>query len=233
MTAHWTQASIEFALLIYAGAAAIALVIPRRAMGVVYAACMAAALCGCAGDLSALAGHLDLKMKIAAGLPSAGLNFRLDALSAFFGLIVNIGIAAASLYGLGLGKAELSKRIEPFYPVFCAAMNLTLLADDAFGFLFSWEVMSLSSWALVVAHHEEETCRKAAYVYLIMAAAGTVALLFAFGGMAGSAGGYAFDAIRAHKLSPFMPALVLAAAFDPAPAKAAVRTSAGMNGLSL
>ncbi len=222
MTAYWAQASIEFALLIYAGAAALALAVPRRAMGVVYALCMAGALCGCAADLSALAAHLDLKVNFAAGLPSAGLNFRLDALSAFFGLIVNIGIAAASLYGLGLGKAELSKRIEPFYAVFCAAMNLTLLADDAFGFLFSWEVMSLSSWALVAAHHEEEACRKAAYVYLIMAAAGTVALLFAFGGMAGSAGGYAFDAIRAHKLSPFMPALVLTAAFAGAGSKAGI-----------
>jgi hydrogenase-4 component B len=32
-------------------------------------------------------------------------------------------------------------------------MMLVVLADDAFTFLFSWEFMSLTSWALVMAHH--------------------------------------------------------------------------------
>ena len=91
-------------------------------------------------------------------------------------------------------------------------MNLVLLADDAFGFLFFWELMSLSSWALVISRHEDEESRKAAYVYLIMAAMGTTALLFAFGGMAGAAGGYGFDTIREHKLTPLVSALVLIAA---------------------
>ena len=34
-------------------------------------------------------------------------------------------------------------------------MNLVLLADDAFSFLFSWEVMSVASWALVMSHPTE------------------------------------------------------------------------------
>jgi len=34
-------------------------------------------------------------------------------------------------------------------------MNLVLLADDAFSFLVAWEFMSLSSWALVMAHHHD------------------------------------------------------------------------------
>ena len=41
----------------------------------------------------------------------------------------------------------------PFFPAFLAGMNLVVVADDAFTFLFSWEFMSLSSWALVMAHH--------------------------------------------------------------------------------
>ena len=101
-------------------------------------------------------------------------------------------------------------------------MNLVLLADDAFGFLFFWELMSLSSWALVVARHEDEECRKAGYVYLIMAAMGTAALLFAFGGMAGAAGGYAFDTMRAHTLTPAVSALVLFAALFGTGSKAGI-----------
>ncbi len=209
-------------LAVYAAAAALAVVLPRRALSIVYPLCMLAAIAGCAADVWALAVHASIKASLPLGLPTVGLRFHLDALSAFFGLIVNLGIAASSLYGMGIKQPDLSKRIEPYYPAFCTAMNLVLLADDAFGFLFFWELMSLSSWALVIARHENEENRKAGYVYLVMAAMGTTALLFAFGGMAGPAGGYAFDAIRANKLSPVISALVLAAALFGTGSKAGI-----------
>jgi hydrogenase-4 component B len=72
--------------------------------------------------------------------------------------------------------------------------------------------MSLSSWALVVARHTDPESRRAGHLYLVMAAIGTVALLFAFGGLAGPAGGYAFDTMRGHHAQPMVAALVLAAA---------------------
>ena len=50
-----------------------------------------------------------------------------------------------------------------------AGMTLVVLADDAFLFLFAWELMSLSSWALVMAHHRDEGNAHAAFVYLVMA----------------------------------------------------------------
>jgi formate hydrogenlyase subunit 3/multisubunit Na+/H+ antiporter MnhD subunit len=131
------------------------------------------------------------------GLPWVGTNFRLDALAATFLVIVNLGAAGASLYGLGYGRHEISpSRVLPFYPVFLAGMNLVVLADDAFTFLLSWEFMSLSSWALVMAHHRMPENRHAGYVYILMASFGTLALLLAFGLLAGPAGNYAFDAIR-------------------------------------
>jgi hydrogenase-4 component B len=71
-----------------------------------------------------------------------------------------------------------------------------VLADDAFTFLFTWEFRSLSSWALVMAHHRRPGNAEAGYLYLLMASLGTLALLLAFGLLAGPAGGYAFDAIR-------------------------------------
>ncbi len=204
--------ALAVALALYAGAALIAVIVPRRSLAIVYAVCILAAVLGSAADLSAIVSRADLKAQLPLGLPTTGLRFHLDALSAFFGLIVNIGIGAASVYGLGLGREDLSKRIEPFYAAFCAAMNIVLIADDAFAFLFFWELMSLSSWALVIARHENAENRKAAYVYLIMAAIGTASLLFAFGGMAGASGGYAFDTIRAHTLGPAVSGLVLFAA---------------------
>ena len=88
-------------------------------------------------------------------------------------------------------------------------MTLVLLADDAFTFLFSWEIMSLSSWALVMAHYRSRDNLHAGYVYLVMASLGTLALLLAFGLLAGPDGGYAFATMRASHPSPAITALVL------------------------
>ena len=85
----------------------------------------------------------------------------------------------------------------PFYPAFLAGMNLVVLADDAFTFLVSWEFMSLTSWALVMAHHRVRDNVRAGYVYLVMASFGTLTLLLAFGLLAGPDGGYAFAEMRA------------------------------------
>ncbi|MGH8732851.1 MAG: hypothetical protein ACREVB_04130, partial [Burkholderiales bacterium] len=99
------------------------------------------------------------------GLPWLGAHFRVDTLSAFFLGVVNLGAASASLYGLGYGKHEQAPhRVLPFYPAFLAGMNLVVLADDAFTFLLSWELMSLASWALVLAHHRVKDNTDAGYI---------------------------------------------------------------------
>jgi hydrogenase-4 component B len=157
------------------------------------------------------------------GLPWLGAHFRVDALAAFFIIVVNLGGAAASLFALGYGQHEHTpERILPFYPAYLAGMNLVVLADDAFSFLVSWEFMSLSSWALVVAHHRERENLRAGYVYLLMASFGTLALLLAFGLLAGANGNYAFDAIRASHPSNALAALVLILALVGAGSKAGI-----------
>lgn len=144
------------------------------------------------------------------GLPWIGAQFRLDALSTFFLLVVNLGGAVASLYGLGYGHHESAPhRVLPFFPAFLAGMNLVVLANDAFTFLLSWEFMSLASWALVMAHHREQDNTRAGYIYLVMASFGTLALLLAFGLLAGPGGTYTFDAMRAAEPSRFAAAAVL------------------------
>ncbi|MEQ1930509.1 MAG: hydrogenase 4 subunit B [Parvularculaceae bacterium] len=134
------------------------------------------------------------------GIPWIGAHFRADALSYFFLAVINFGAVAASLFAVGYGRQEREPhRILPFYPAFLAAMNLVLLADDAFTFLLSWEFMSLASFALVLAHHHDPENRRAAYVYLTMASFGTLALLFVFGLLAGPSGGYLFADIRSRE----------------------------------
>lgn len=203
---------IGAAIVLFGATAFFAALLHRWTLGFVYPLALLAALLALGSDIYALTSGASGSAILPLGLPQIGLRFRLDALSAFFGLVINLGVATACIYGLGLARSgETSPRVEPFIPIFAAAMNLVLLADDAFAFLFCWELMSVSSWILVLAHHEDAESRHAAHVYLLMANIGTIALLFAFGGMAGPAGGYAFDTIRAAELTPSTSALVFIA----------------------
>ena len=64
--------------------------------------------------------------------------------------------------GTSKRRSACCRSIRPFL----AGMNLVVLADDAFTFLVSWEFMSLTSWALVMAHHRVRDNVHAGYVYL-------------------------------------------------------------------
>ena len=160
-------------------------------------------------------------VRLPIGLPWLGAHFRLDPLAAGFLVVVNLGGGMASLYGLGYGRHEPDPaRVLPFFPAFLAGMNLVVLADDAFTFLLAWEFMSLTSWALVMAHHRQPGNARAGYIYLLMASLGTLSLLLSFGLLAGPAGGYAFDAIRNTHLSTAVASAVLGLALLGAGSKA-------------
>jgi formate hydrogenlyase subunit 3/multisubunit Na+/H+ antiporter MnhD subunit len=193
---------------------AIGRALPARRL--VYSACLVISAvllsCGFARLVTPVDPQATLTLPL--GLPWLGMNFAADPLAAFFLLVVNLGGMAASLYGLGYGRHETAPlRVLPFFPAFLAGMNLVVLAADAFTFLLSWEFMSLASWALVMAHHRVAENARAGYLYLIMASFGTLALLLAFGLLAGPEGAYTFDGIRAASpasgLSPWVLALVL------------------------
>jgi formate hydrogenlyase subunit 3/multisubunit Na+/H+ antiporter MnhD subunit len=155
------------------------------------------------------------------GVPWLGAHLRLDALSAFFLVVIDLGAMSASLFALGYGQHETAPgRVLPFYPAFLAAMTLVLVADDAYTFLLSWEFMSLTSWALVMAHHRVPENVRAGYVYLVMASFGTMALLLAFGLLAGPDGLYAFAQMRAAHPSAVLGALALVLALIGAGSKA-------------
>src|SRR5215475_8402348 len=181
-----------------------------RASAVIYSASLIVTLVLGIVGLVSLSGHTSSTATLPFGLPWLGAHFRMDALTAFFIIVVNLGGAAASLFALGYGSHEESpQRVLPFYPIYLAAMNLVVLAADAFSFLASWEFMSLTSWALVIAHHRERDNVLAGYVYLLMASFGTLALLLAFGLLAGADGNYAFDGIRATHPAATLSAMVL------------------------
>jgi hydrogenase-4 component B len=211
------------AVLIATAALALLLADAARARVLVYGACLVVALVLLLIALLALLGvsRGPLAATLPLGIPWLGAHFRLDALAAFFLAVVSLGAAAASLFALGYGRHEPApRRVLPFYPAFLAGMTIVVLADDAFTFLVSWEFMSLSSWALVMAHHRVGDNIRAGYVYLIMASFGTLALLLTFGLLAGPDGGYAFADMRGGHPSAALAASILVLALIGAGSKA-------------
>ena len=195
----------------------------RRGAGIfVYGATLALNVILLAAAGAALIGRAPpVGLTLPIGLPWIGANFRLDALSAFFAVVVNLGGAAASLYGIGYGRHEREPaRVLPFFPAFLAGMNFVLIADDAYTFLVSWEFMSLASWALVMAHHREAGNQRAGFVYIVMASFGALALLLSFALLAGPAGAYTFGAMRSSPVPLGLAGLVLVLALLGAGSKA-------------
>jgi hydrogenase-4 component B len=220
LTIALAGAALELAL----GVCAVIIVKSAAASRIIYGAIIVVTTLSLAAALTHLLSAAPAEsLTLPVGLPWLGAHFRLDALSAFFLAVVDLGAASASLFALGYGSHEPApERILPFYPAFLAGMTLVVLADDAFTFLISWEFMSLTSWALVMAHHRVPDNVRAGYVYLVMASFGTLTLLLAFGLLAGPDGLYAFAQMRAAHPSAMIGALAMILALIGAGSKAGI-----------
>ena len=130
------------------------------------------------------------------GLPDLPFHLRLDALSAFFLLLLGARGAAISLFSAGYFRS--SEGTPPGlicfqYHAFLAAMALVLIADDAYLFMVAWETMALASFFLVTTEHRIPEIRRAGFLYLLIAHVGAIAILLCFGVLQGGSGDYTFD----------------------------------------
>ena len=89
----------------------------RTACLLTYGICLFA----CLAMLAASCQHLAIEagmpqtLRLPVGLPWSGAHFRLDALTAFFLAVVNLGGAGASLFAIGYGRHEPAPgRVLPF-----------------------------------------------------------------------------------------------------------------------
>src|SRR3954464_880541 len=133
------------------------------------------------------------------GLPDLPFHARLDALSAFFLLILGAVSAGVSVFTSGYvrgGEATPPGLQCLCYHVFLASMALVLLADDAYFFMVTWETMALSSFFLVTSEHRDAAIRRAGYLYLLIAHLGAISILLCFGALQGGSGGYTFETMR-------------------------------------
>lgn len=182
-------------------------------------------LLGLSGVFATLAGgvvlfnHLPQSFQLSAGLPWLAWQFKIDVLSGFFFAIVGIITITISMYAPSyLSHIEKEgrniKSLLFFSGFFIASMLMVLLADNVFTFMFAWEMMSLSSYFLVIFEHDKSSSRSAGFIYLVMAHLSGLILLLGFGILMKftSADSSSFDAMHHLPLSMFWATLVFASA---------------------
>jgi hydrogenase-4 component B len=143
---------------------------------------------------------------LAIGLPGLPFHLRLDALASFFLMILGIASAGISIFASGyfrVGEGTPPGLICLQYQLFLAAMAMVLLADDAYAFMVSWEMMALASFFLVTTNHRILEIQRAGYLYLLVAHIGAIAILLCFGVLQANTGDYTFANMRAQHLTPF------------------------------
>ncbi|MCP4666026.1 MAG: hydrogenase, partial [Deltaproteobacteria bacterium] len=129
-------------------------------------------------------------------LNALSLSFKIDGLTAFFLTTIFAVCMLAAIFSFNyMNKPEKAARTAAnylFFSLLVASMALVVTADNMISFMLSWEIMSLSSFFLVIYDHQSAENRKAGYLYFIFSHVGAMFLFTAFGIMYGYTGSFEF-----------------------------------------
>jgi hydrogenase-4 component B len=176
-----------------------------RRVGCVLAV-LGAVLQGIAGLAALLGGAVE--WSIPSGVPLFAYSFSLNPVSAFFTIALSVLTAAVSVYSLGylssMEKGTNLGLLSFFYNALLLSLAVIFTASNAFLFLIAWELMALTSYALVTFEHTSEETRSAGLLYLIMSHIDAGCLLLGFALLGHNAKSLDFSALReaAPLLSP-------------------------------
>ena len=125
------------------------------------------------------------------------LAFRMDGLAAFFLIAIFAISALAAVYSFHyMDDPKTSVRVAShylFFSLLVASMALVVTAANMITFMLCWEIMSLSSFFLVVHRYEYDENRRAGYLYFVFSQVGAMFILAAFGVIYAYTGVFGFD----------------------------------------
>lgn len=117
-------------------------------------------------------------------LHSFTLSLSFDSLTFFFLVPIFFICALAALYSFHYFTNEeqwLRTAVSYFFTnLLIVSMVLVTAADNMLTFALVWELMSVSSYCLVLYNYEKATTRSAAYLYFLFAQAGALLIFAAF-----------------------------------------------------
>lgn len=133
--------------------------------------------------LLAFDGSFVSSLNVGALLGSVSLN--LDVLSSFFVLIISLVTLLGTIYTKGYlaHYVKEGKKVGAhllWFNLFIASMLLVVISQNVLFFLISWEIMSFSSFVLMLFEDNEKKVRQTAIHYLIMMHVCVVFLILGF-----------------------------------------------------
>ncbi len=130
-------------------------------------------------SLFILFGAPPLDFSFQGAFPYGAYSVRVDPLSSWFLIMTLLLSMASSLFGIGYFGRKIAPLYSFLFNLMITAIIMVLCSSDAILFLFSWEIMALASYFLVVYNHEREDVRRAGFVYLAATHLGAL-FIFAF-----------------------------------------------------
>ena len=116
--------------------------------------------------------------------PVLTFTVRLDGLGLFFFLVLSLLGVALSIYALGYAKSFFGRKpvgaMGALYNGLLLSTTLVFLSSNFIFFLFAWELMALTAYALVSFDHENTEARNAGVLYFVMSHIGTGCLILGF-----------------------------------------------------
>ena len=131
-------------------------------------------------------------------LTAFSLDFTIDGLAAFFLLAIFAVSLLAAIYSFHYMSDD-QKPVRTaanylFFSLLVASMALVVTAANMLAFMLAWEIMSLSSFFLVIHDHQTPENRKAGYLYFVFSQVGAMFILAAFGIIYSQTGNFGFEA---------------------------------------
>ena len=129
------------------------------------------------------------------------ISIHIDSLSSWFILIINLTCINGAFYGVGYmrqydeQKTNLSLHWRLFL-LFQSSMLWVCALQNGFAFLLVWELMSISSFLLVIFEHKNKATLQAGINYFIQMHIGVLFLTAAFIWLYFSEGSFEFSAIE-------------------------------------
>ncbi len=126
------------------------------------------------------------------------LVFTIDGLSALFLILISLLSVASAVYGSGylsLYKDRPAKLYHFPFLVFVAGMLGVVMVSDLVYFLVFWEIMTLSSYFLVIYENEDKRNLRAGYIYFFMTQMSSGGLILAAVILAYYGGSFSFASL--------------------------------------
>ena len=145
-------------------------------------------------------------LELPGSLVSGPIQLHIDALSAWFILLINFTFLTGGFYGIFYMRAYSNQKkninLHSIFFILLQASLVSLCAiQNSIAFLVAWEIMALSAFLTIIFEHEKMGTIRAGINFLIQSHVSILFLMLGFIWVASQTGSYNFSAIHSYSMT--------------------------------